>query len=222
MNVSKKLMMMLLIGMLTVILSTNVYSVINCNGAGGGYGDGGGGGEKSVGTDGDIETYIVEGAGYYLAANTGVQALLRLVELQDVQGLDTGELAHVLDIAAVNIKKAVETYEKLIDAAEATPYNPLVQTALKEFDYNSFMITNRLNWVLFIEVKGFLQKGDINGVFRRTHAAFTRISAMLDTLGETIDQDKLPDIPLLLRLNEACAESSLFGSYVARVFAEIR
>ncbi|MCP5104899.1 MAG: hypothetical protein GY950_16045 [bacterium] len=220
----KKTALPVLIGILVILMNMNAYSYIELNGAGGGYGDGDSGEKAAATNDGNnpIENYIVVGAGYFLAANADIQVLLRLVELQDIQGMDTGELSVVSARAAANMKNAVNTYEKLVDAAEMTPYNPYVQSALMNFDYDAFMLQNGLNAALFPEVKGFLEKGDITGTFKRTHTALKEILGMLNGLKDGTAQNKLPDVSLLRQLNEACAESSLFGSYVARIFSEIR
>jgi hypothetical protein len=209
----------LLIGIFIVLLQMNVYSLINNNGAGQSYD--GGGGENAAAKNISIEAYITRGAVYFLDANSDIQTLLKLVELQDIQGVDMEQLSLVLDSAAVNMKNAVGTYEQLIRQAEITPYNQAVQAALKSFNYDCFMLENQLNQTLFQQVKGFLKKGDITGVLKQTHSGFTGILEMLHSLKQEISGGALPDAPVFRRLNETCAEVSLFGSYAADVFSAI-
>ena len=209
----------LLIGMFIVLLQMNVYSLINNNGAGQGYD--GGGGENAAVMNITIETYIRQGAVYFLEANSEIQTLLKLVELQDIQGMDMEQLTLVLDSAAVNMKNAVGTYEQLIRQAEITPYNQAVQAALKSFNYDWFMLENQLNQNLFQQVKGFLKRGDVTGVLKQTHSGFTGILEMLHSLKQEISGGTLPDASVFRRLNETCAEVSLFGSYAADVFSAI-
>lgn len=210
----------LLIGIFIILLQMNVYSYINNNGAGRGY-DGGGGGEISAVKNISIEAYITQGAVYFLEANSDIQTLLKWVELQGIKGVDTDQLAAILDSAAANMKNAVATYEQLIREAEITPYNQSVQAALKSFDYDSFMLENQLNQTLFQQVKGFLKKGDITGVFKETHSRFTGILEMLNSLKYGIAGDTLPKVSVFRELNESCAEVSLLGSYTADVFAAL-
>ena len=101
----------------------NVFGYVWSNGAGSGYGGDGDGGRLS---SSPIESYIIEGAGYYLAANADVQKLLRLVELQDLQGIDYTEMTAVIDSVILNMFNAAETYEKLIETAEADSLHCLV------------------------------------------------------------------------------------------------
>jgi hypothetical protein len=209
----------LLIGIFVVLLSTNVYSLINNNGAGRGYD--GGGGENAAAKNISIEAYITQGAVHFLDANLDIQALLKLVELQDIQGVDMEQLTLVLDSAAANMKNAAATYEQLIREAEITPYNQSVQAALKSFNYDSFMLENQLNQTLYQQVKGFLKKGDITGVLKQTHSGFTSILEMLNSLKQGISAGTLPDASFFRKLNETCARVSLFGSYAADVFSAI-
>ena len=209
----------LLIGMFIILLQMNIYSYINNNGSGRAYE--GGGGENAAIKSISIEAYITQGAAYFLEANSDIQTLLKLVELQDIQGVDMEQLTLVLDSAAANMKNAVGTYEQLIREAEITPYNQAVQAALKSFNYDWFMLENQLNQTLFQQVKSFLKRGDVTGVLKQTHSGFTGILEMLHSLKQEISSGTLPDAPVFRRLNEACAEVSLFGSYAADVFSVI-
>ncbi len=220
MNKFKKIFPMVLMGSLIIFLQTSMsFGRINNNGAGHGYD--GGGGENAAAKNISIEGYITQGAVHFLDANSDIQTLLKWVELQDIQGVDMEQLTLVLDSAAVNMKNAVATYEQLIREAEITPYNQAVQAALKSFNYDSFMLENQLNQTLFQQVKGFLKKGDITGVLKRTHSGFTGIQEMLHSLKQEISGGILPDASVFRRLNETCARVSLFGSYTADVFSAI-
>lgn len=216
MTIHYKFLKITLISCMIILCNINIFPVINCNGAGGGYG-----GDGLIAATNTIETYIIEGAGYYLAANTAIQELLQIVELQDTLGMDTDRLNTLADLAAANMKNAVETYGKLIGEAGATPYNEDVQAALKGFSYDSYALANGLNKEIFSVVKDFLKKGDITGVLKYTHLSFTRIFETVNGIKEGLSRGEAPGAPVLRHLNEACAENSLFGSYVSRVFDQI-
>ncbi len=200
---------------LTIIFCVNGYGYIKLNGSGSGYD---GGDESTARTGGDIEAYIIDGAGYFLDAHSDTQTLLRLVELKDVRGLDMDEFNGVLDGAAANINKAVEVYGKLVGTAERTPYNEVVLERLNAFDYKGFMEDNGLNTAIFGEVEMFLGQGDITGVFKKTYGGCKVIAELLKEMRDDVRSGKGPDVSICRRLNESFAEMSLFGSYVARVF----
>lgn len=219
-KINKKVLLIFAIFIVSFfVITTPCYPVISHNGSGGGY-DGGGDGKRT--TYSPIEDYIIEGAGYYLAANANVQKILQMVELQDLQGIDYAELAAVIDSAVFNMMNAVETFERLIDKAEATPYNENVIALLKGFDYNTFMLKNGLNSTIFNTAAGYLKSGDITGVFKHTYKEYLRILETLIVMKFSIAFSKLPELPAFWKLNEAFAKASLFGSIIARIFAAIQ
>ncbi|MDQ1352191.1 MAG: hypothetical protein QG657_2497, partial [Acidobacteriota bacterium] len=146
----------------------------------------------------------------------------RFIEMKDIQGLEFNELNAVVDSAIANMKSAIGAYELLIREAVNTPYNVEVQTRLKSFDYAGFMLANGLNKSTFGAVSGFLKNGDITGCFEKTYADIKNIQALLQTIKGATALNRLPDISIFWRLNETCGETSLFGSYVARVFSAIQ
>jgi hypothetical protein len=145
-----------------------------------------------------------------------------MVECQDTQGLDFVAVNNLLDIAAGNMKKACETFKKLIQEAERTPYNKAIQAQLRRFAYNRFADANNLNPEIFADVKKFLKNGDITGTFKQAHSEMAGISALLETIKSETSIGTLPQVEIFWQLNEKYAAESLFGSYIARVFAELK
>ena len=214
----------LLAAFTAIIFVGNVYPFINFNGAGGGYGSSGQG--ESPGIQAveyqSIEYYIQAAGTYYLEGNSHIQTLLKLVEQQDLHGIDYSMLQSEIKRALVSMQMAKDTYGQLIRKAEATPYNETVLLQLRDFDYESFMEKNGLNPVLFNLARQYLQNGDITGMFKRTHADVTVMIDLLVKIRDIVSQYSLPYISLFRQLNETQALSSVFGSYVARVFSEIQ
>lgn len=217
---NKQLILKVFIGTLIFgMLFFNSFSRIKNNGSGGGYEEEDD--EKVNGKNITIETYIIEGGGYYLSANSDIQTILKMIEVQDIQSIDFIDLNNVLDNSISKMENAIETYENLIKKAESTPYNEYVLSLLEDFDYTNFMIENGLNSVVFKEVEGYLKEGDITGVFKNTHKGLKDILEMLNLIKVEISKNNIPELSIFWRLNETLSESSLFGSYVARVFSAI-
>lgn len=212
-------LVMVCIVLFTIVTPTKIYSLIDCNGSGQGYE---GTGKGLTNENNTIANYITRGAGYYLAAKSDIETILKLIELQNIKGLDYKGLNVVIESALTNIKSAMDSYKKVIAEAETIPYNEDVQAKLKSFDYCSFMAINRLNPYIFEEVSNFLQKGDITGVFKKSHANIVHIFDLLQVISNQASLNKLPDVSIFWQLNESLCESSMFGSYVARVFASLR
>jgi hypothetical protein len=192
------------------------------NGAGGGY-DGGDGaaGIDGVNKNNTIEYYITLGAGYYLNANTNFQEFLKKVEMQDIQGVDFAAVQNTVGSSLVNMENAANIYMLLVKEVETTPYNDVVIARLKEFDYQSFMLENNLIPVVFSEVEGFLQKGDITGLLKKVHKDLVIMGEMLKAVNDELTLNRVPQLHLLWQINETFSRVSQFGSYTARVYAEV-
>jgi hypothetical protein len=224
MKQKKLIVKALLVIIITAFLCINVYSYIASNGSGSGYG---GSGESSGGSgicsqNNDIEYFIMLGAGHYLDAKTHIQQLLKAVEWQDIRGVNYFEMQILVETALFHMKNAAYIYEKLIAAAEVTPYNEAVQVLLKGFDYEAYMLGNGLNKSLFDIVRHYLQAGDITGIFKRTHTDYTKIIQLLEVVKKDLDYNKMPGLSIFWQLNETLDNTSIIGSYVARLFAAIQ
>jgi len=194
------------------------------NGAGGGYddvGDGGDGVSGTAGINNTIEYYITLGAGYYLNATSDFQEFLKMVEVQDIEGIDFFALQKASGKSLVNMENAAFIYMILVRQAEITPYNEAVINRLKDFEYQSFMLENNLNPVVFAEVGGFLQKGDITGLLKKVHNDLKVLAAMLKSVNEELYMNRVPQLSDLWRINETFSRLSLFGSFTARVFRSL-
>ncbi len=206
-----------------VVSVSPILAFVEANGSGTGYGGGDGpDGSSSYTGYFTIENYIEIAAGYYLKAKRDVDGLLAMVELQDIEGVWPEDMREAAESASDNINNALWAYDLLIQKAEATPYNSAVISTLNGFDYDGFMLEQGVVGEVFSEVKGFLKEGDITGVFKRKHSDCLKIAALLNSVKSEIYENNLPGLPGLWKLNRTFARSSLFGSYVAMVFFEIR
>ena len=217
-NKKNRCLLTLLLGTaVLMVFNINLLSYISLNGSGSGYESDTPNGGKSIGAN-EIEDYVIDGAGYYLAAKGSIETILNRVEYKDVNGIDYAELSLLVDNALVKIQAAAATYEQLIAIAENTPYNQSVIDRLKSFDYDRFMEENNLNPVIFKEIARYLSRGDITGIYKHTYQAVKAIESLLIVVKESVSMRSLPGIPVFWQLNEQCCRISLFGSYCARVF----
>ena len=219
--IKKKLnLKVLFVLFILIIFCLNSFSYILQNGSGQGYTDGNE--DKNILCNVSIESYVIQGAGYFMEANSYIQSILNRVELKDITGIDFNELYRLVDRALENIKVSRMTYGELIQLAEVTPYNREFIVKLKAFDYRSFMTGMDLNSVVFNQVRGYLERGDITGTFKHTYSKLAAIEDLLKAIKNEISFYRIPGLSLLWKLNETCTETSLFGSYAARVFHALR
>jgi hypothetical protein len=190
------------------------------NGATGGYNED----TQSPGIQSKIpmEILLIEGAGYFLQTQSNVQTLLHIVELQDIKFIDYIELNKLVNSTLINIINARLAYEELIKVADITPYNLYVLEKLNKFDYETFMKEKGLNPYIFGTVRDYLVEGDITGTFKHAYINFKEIEQLLLNIQSSVLENRVPDLEILWRVNELCAEETLFGSYIARVFKTIK
>jgi hypothetical protein len=203
-----------------IITGSFCFPYIYYNGSTGGYDQN----SQPPGIQGNIsmEILVIEGAGYFYQGHAKVQTLLNIVELQDIKSIDYIELKKLVKCALIKIISARLSFEELIKSAESTPYNLDVIEKLNKFDYETFMKENGLNPFIFGMVRDYLVAGDITGTYKYAYGNFTEIEQLLLKIQSSVVENRLPELEIFWRVNELCAGETLFGSYIARVFKEMK
>ena len=190
------------------------------NGAGSGYNED----PQPPGIQGNIpmEMLLIDGAGYFIKARSNVQAFLYMFEMQDIKSIDYIEFDRLVNKALIDIINAGLAFEELIKVAESTPYNLDVIVKLNRFDYDTYLNEHGLNPFIFGTVRDYLEKGDITGTFKYLSQRLNEIRHLLLIIRESTTENLLPGLPICWKLNERCAETALFGSYIARIYKTIK
>ncbi len=169
-----------------------------------------------------MKILVIEGAGYLFQAHAKFQTLLNMLELQDIKAINYIELNRLVKGSLISIINSRITIEELIKVAEVTPYNLEVIDQLNRFDYEAFLNEYRLNPFIFGIVQDYLVKGEITGTYKYFYGNLKNIEQLLLTVQSSISKNMMPEFETFWRLNELCAEETLFGSYIARVFKAIK
>jgi len=117
-----------------------------------------------------------------------------------------------------SITTADDIYKKIIEGAAGYPYNETAIDRLKSFDYDTYSKTFDLNPRVFSQLRGLLAKGDVRGVFQEIEKRFRTLAEYLVTSRTGI----IPEKTGLWRINQAYAETLLFGQYAAEIFDQCR
>lgn len=202
-----------------MIINKYCFPWILGNGSTGGYNED----PQPPGIQGNIpmEMLLIDGAGYFIKARSNVQSFLYMFELQDIKSIDYIEFDQLVNKALIDIINAGLAFDELIKVAEATPYNLDVIEKLNRFDYDAYLNENGLNPFIFGNVRDYLEKGDITGTFKYLYQRLKEIRQMLLIIRESTKENLLPGLTICWKVNERCAETALFGSYIARIFKEI-
>jgi hypothetical protein len=203
-----------------IIIGTFCFSYYAYNGSTGGYDQN----TPPPGIQGSIsmEILVTEGAGYLFQTKANIQTLLNQVELRDLKGIDFEALNRLIKEALNNIAYTKLVFAALIEVAERTPYNLDVIEKLNKFDYKTFMKEYELNPFIFGIVRDYLVVGDITGTYKHAYGNFKEIEQLIMSIQALTLENRLPELEILCRVNELCAEETLFGSYIARIFKEMK
>jgi len=117
---------------------------------------------------------------------------------------------------------AKETYMKLVKETESLPYNTSVLETLKQFNYDAFQSEISANKEIFDEVKAYLVKGDMKGVFVKILANTEKIEAVLTQVKEKIYDGVPAVVNDIYQVNQLFSSSLLFGQYVAQVCGRVK
>ncbi len=194
-----------------LLLGVNAFSVWFANGI-----DKGSDGETTIQND------VVNGAGYFLDSYANTLLFMKKTELSVYQGMNYDELSNLLNKAVESMRAANETYARLKQAADNTPYNAEVIDYLKNYDYNNLQEAAGLDEVVFAEVKMYLGNGDIRGVYAKILADTEKILSLFTPVKAAVDAGKFPTLADVWNLNQAFSRTLMFGQYAARVFHEIK
>jgi hypothetical protein len=200
-------------------ISTTSFARIISNGSGTGYEEGDGTGEApSSLASTSIEGFIEIGGGYYLETREHIDNLSAMLESGAEQSNAAAGKSDIVNYALASIDNAVDSYDRLIEKAENTPYNLAVNDKLKEFPYETFMTANGLNDVTFGKVESYLKDGNITGSYKYSRSLLLEIKNKIISLKDKLVQTGDINSFDLLELNETLSELSIFGNYIARVF----
>jgi len=219
MKTKRNFLLIIFLMLISIAIMQNfTFAYIFANGSGGGYG--GGSGDDDAGSSCiSIEMLVVEGAGYYLNAQTDIMSFLHRMEMSGKYNVNLFELNTILLRALNNMYMAAATYDLLISTAEVTPYNETIIMKLKNFNYEQYMLEQGMNPSIFKEVEAYLGQGDITGMYRQIRANLKDIIEILKSIKSDVSIFKMPPLSRVWQLNEMCFHTLIFGQYAARVFA---
>jgi hypothetical protein len=169
----------------------------------------------------DIRTGIMEAAGSFLESHANFLLLLQKIELSELNGTDYTELQQLIDNAVFHMDNASAKYSALSFSAYRTPYNPVMISELKNFNYLSFRASTGLDSVIAEDAESYLMRGDIRGVYLELTADSQQILDRLIAIKSSLLGETFPAVPDLWQINRDFYQTLFFGQYTAQVFFEI-
>jgi hypothetical protein len=185
-------------------------------------GEGGDAGVNSVYEAASIGSLIVDGAGYFLKANSATLLFLSKYELSDLYGTDYAELQEILKNAIINMESARDTYVNLNAAANSTPYREAFIRKLMGYDYEVLQEEKGFCDEIYREVRYYLSGGDVRGYYISFQLKLEDLLNKLYMIKTHIDAKTLPPVADVWALNRECSMTMMSGQYAAEVFSRIK
>jgi hypothetical protein len=166
-------------------------------------------GQKSQG----IETNVINGASLFLQSQSQVLLLLNEYELSGIQTFNSKQALEYVENAINLLERAWTRYVSARTMGKKLGYNPVRLNVFATFDYDGYILENRLNSEIAKKVQGYLSSGDIVGIYQKTADDIANILITLNSIKENLKIGIKPGISLFWKLFQQYAESSLFGNY---------
>ncbi len=197
-------------------LSVNAFPHWLANGSGKGFEDPG---ESSAAVS--LESYVVEGAGYFLDSYAHTLLFMKKLEWSGKTGVVDAESILLLDRALKSMELAHDAFSQLKRRADTTPYNTAVTDALRKFDYDGFRAAYDIRDKTFDTVRDYLSKGDIRSVYGDIVTDTGTIIKLLKEIKEQVEAGTFPSTWDVWKLDRTCSAVERFGQHTARVFDAI-
>ncbi|MCP4147998.1 MAG: hypothetical protein GY757_09645 [bacterium] len=165
----------------------------------------------------ELKRRITWGAGLFLKSQADMMCFSRMYELSD-RGIDYSQCRQLLERAMQNLRDAKENVSHILKLTAITPYKKDMILMLRDFNYNALQKKHALNRAVFDNVSSILSSGDIATVYITLLKKLNYIEKILIEINGYVETNRIPELSLVWRINEAFSQTHLFGQYVTRVF----
>ena len=169
-----------------------------------------------------IRQLVNESASCFFKSYGQFMFFLNEVELGELNGVNFSSLQLHIDAATAYMKTCQNTYNSLNILADSTPYKEDFISRLKEFDYDAFRKEKKLTLEIFEEVKSYLKKGDIKGMYKKALLETQQILDSLNGMKEEVDSFYAPTTDKIWELNNSYYNLTIWGQYSSMIFVEVK
>jgi hypothetical protein len=166
----------------------------------------------------NLSSLIVNGAGYFLKANSEILLFSHKFELAELYYVDFSEFQEILDSAIINMENARDTYVNLNAVAKSTPYQKAFIQKLMEYDYEMLQKKRGFCTEIYNEIRHYLSGGDVRGYYISFQIKLEDLLNKLYMIKKYIDAGTFPPVADVWVINQKCSEAMMSGLYAAEIF----
>ncbi len=161
----------------------------------------------------EISDLLIDGAALFIDSYSESLLLLKEYESSGKAVFNLGTACEKLESTIAKLEASIEKYATIISLGEQLQYVEFYRNKLLHFDYDSAIIEKNLNSIIANEVKGYLSKGDVLGLYRRHLEKLNDILDSLKLISNDLGKGIKSDITLYWAVYQKFSETALFGNY---------
>lgn len=156
---------------------------------------------------------VVMGSANFFQSYSAAMLVLYEREIAEKDFFDAEKSLNYVETAISKLEAARNYYNNALNLALATDYAQDRIDQLKSFDYSKFCSENNLNIPIMEEVKQYLSKGDVIGLYKKNIENVTAILSNLYKIRESLKGGTRPDLSTYSDLIRTYSTTVLFGNY---------
>jgi hypothetical protein len=162
---------------------------------------------------GSISDLLVNGAAGFIDANCEALLLLRVYEISANESFSITNALLRTENALNKLEESRKSFSEALKLGETCGYVKTYRDMLIAFDYDAYILEEKLNSEIANSVAYYLKKGDVLGMYRKNIENIDELIGILKNIQSTLRNNEKPDITIFWRLLQKFSISKLFGNY---------
>lgn len=180
-----------------------------------------GGGAGGTESSSEAESFVIDGASYFLRSYSDIFLLLNESEAGLKTGFNLDRAHQQVQSALSMVLLSRSSYSRALVAIRSMDFDPGWMQALKAFDYQGLAAARHLHPIVMDRVAGFLKSGDVIGLYQQFMDDLKTMSTSLLNIDKDAKKGIVPGMETLRTLYQDYSDFMLFGYYTSLVFSEI-
>ncbi len=162
---------------------------------------------------GEISNLLIEGAAEYISSYSEALLLLREYELYGLGSFSISNALLKTESALEKLEKSRKKYSDALSIGEKAGYKSICLNKLIYYNYDKYIDDFKLNKLIADEVKYYLSRGDVIGLYKKNIEKIDEIIEILKDIHSTLSSNTIPEISVFWKLLQKYTEHILFGNY---------
>jgi hypothetical protein len=163
---------------------------------------------------GSISDLLVNGAAGFIDANCEALLLLREYEISSNSSFSITNALLRTENALNKLEESRKSFSEALKIGEMCGYVKTYRDMLIYFDYDSYILEEKLNSEIANSVAYYLKKGDVLGMYRQNIDNIDELIEILKNIQNSLRNNAKPDITVFWSLLQKFSLTKLYGNYM--------